>query len=122
MEFREAKRFALFAGSGLAAVCLGLVAFGALPTGINAHSNEAGASLSQMSPWDAPAEPCAGSSVETAAQELRSAGVESLKNSTLAYPEEVSNARRHYQEQAWRSLRPHERELQHCLAELGANG
>ncbi|MBL3682003.1 hypothetical protein D3229_06595 [Leucobacter aridicollis] len=121
MSFREAKGFALFAGSGLAAVCLGLVAFGALPTGINDPSNSAEASSAQeQNPWDSPAEPCANASVKTAAQELRAAGFESLDNSTLAHPDEVSSEQRTYQQEAWRSLQPHEREVQHCLAALGA--
>ncbi|GAA1565864.1 hypothetical protein GCM10009692_02330 [Leucobacter aridicollis] len=111
----------MFAGSGLAAVCLGLVAFGALPTGINDPSNSAEASSAQeQNPWDSPAEPCANASVKTAAQELRAAGFESLDNSTLAHPDEVSSEQRTYQQEAWRSLQPHEREVQHCLAALGA--
>lgn len=123
MRFQEAKGFAVFAGSGLAAVCLGLVAFGALPIGINDPSNSAEVSSAQeQNPWDPPAEPCADASVKTAAQERRAAGFESLDNSTLAHPDEVSSERRTYQEQAWRSLQPHEREVQHCLAALGAEG
>ncbi|MGO1735862.1 MAG: hypothetical protein ACTHZ9_06020 [Leucobacter sp.] len=123
MSFREAKGFAVFAGSGLAAVCLGLVAFGALPTDTSDPSSSAEASSAQeQNPWDPPAEPCADASVETAAQERRAAGFEGLDNSTMAHPDEVSSERRAYQEQGWRSLQPHEREVQHCLAALGAEG
>lgn len=122
MVSSEAKGFLLFAGSGLLAVCIGLITFGALPSVSEPDSHSADpVTQTGDSPWDTPTTPCADASVKAAAQELREAGAESLSNSTLAHPDEVSQERRPYQEQAWRSLRPHEIELQHCLSVLTAD-